>query len=74
MIDGEYLQLRQTTDMLYITAFSNVQFVLMCWSNTKIDRRNFLTRISGIFNQLETEKNRLNRTNHALRVWISETQ
>jgi hypothetical protein len=30
-IDGEYYRLDPITDMLYITAFSTVQFVLMCW-------------------------------------------
>ena len=28
---GEYYRLDPITDMLYITAFSTVQFVLMCW-------------------------------------------
>lgn len=42
-----------------ITAFQGGLKPLMCWSNTKIDRRNFLTRISGIFNQLETVKKSL---------------
>ena len=40
-IHGEYYQLEPITDMLYITAFSDAQFVLMCWSHPQVFDEDF---------------------------------
>jgi hypothetical protein len=45
---GEYYQLDPITDMLYITAFSTVQFVLMCWSNAMLWNGIFLLETGDI--------------------------
>ena len=47
---GEYYQLEPITDMLYITVFLKVQFVLMCWRYINSPNQNISVQLCFFLN------------------------